>query len=69
MSSTETYSKANKYHSKNSQLTLVELINILQAIAVKDPAAAKSALVFHIEFGGLTPSNSVEVTKDGVVIY
>lgn len=58
----------NQYYSTSGQLTVVELMRILHTIIQKNPSA-KDALVFHIEFGALTPSNVVEETKDGVVIW
>lgn len=64
-----TKTKSSKqYYSMSGQLTVAELMSILNTIIHKDPTT-KDAPVFHIELGALTPSNVVEVTNDGVVIW
>ncbi len=55
------------YTTKYDQLTVDELIRILQTIVRKDPSA-KDAPVWHIEFGSLTPSRFVETHEEGVII-
>ena len=55
------------YTTKHDQLTVDELIRILQTIVRKDPSS-KDAPVWHVEFGSLTPSRFVETHEEGVVI-
>ena len=59
---------AEIYVTKNNQLTVRELMDILRTIVRKDPSVL-NAPVFHVEFGGLTPTTTVEVSEDtGVVL-
>lgn len=54
-------------HSKDEQLTVAELLHFLQKLVSRDPSA-KDKLIFHIEFGSLTPSRMVTSDEVGVVI-
>ena len=53
--------------AKNEQLTVAELLHFLQTLIRRDPSA-KEKVVFHNEFGALTPSTTVESNEVGVVI-
>ena len=55
------------FKTKNEQLTVQELIDILNAIVRKDPSI-RSAPVYHIEFGSMTSSKMVELTRDGSIV-
>lgn len=55
------------YSTKNTQLTVGELMRILQKIIQKDPDA-RDAKISHIEMGGITSSTTVEVCDEGVII-
>lgn len=57
----------NIYTCKNNQLTVGELLRILQDI-VKDNPEALDGAICHVEYGGLTKSTTVEITYDGIVI-
>jgi hypothetical protein len=62
------FKRYSTYTTKDEQLTVKELISILHTIVRKDPSA-KDAPVFHIEFGALTPSTTVNVSEDkGLII-
>jgi hypothetical protein len=54
-------------HAKDEQLTVAELLHFLQKLVSRDPDA-KEKLVFHVEFGSLTPSRTVTSDEVGVVI-
>ena len=59
---------AEIYVTKHKQLSVRELMTILQTIVRKDPSML-DAPVFHVEFGSLTPSTTVEASDDtGIVI-
>jgi hypothetical protein len=56
-----------EFYRKTKQLRLDELICILQTIVKKDPAKA-AYLVNHEEFSGITPSYSVSVHNNSIII-
>jgi hypothetical protein len=55
------------YRARHGQLTVGELLRILENVLRKDPEATVMP-VFHVEFGGLVPSTVVEVEDDKLVI-
>ncbi len=55
------------YRARHGQLTVGELLRILENVVRKDPEAREMP-VFHVEFGGLVPSTVVEVEEDKLVI-
>ena len=56
------------YHTVvDSQLTVGELLQILQAIVHKNPGA-ENMPVFHVEFGGLVPTTIAEEEGEKLVI-
>ena len=55
------------YTAENGQLTVGELMKILETIVSKNPEA-KDAPVSHVEFGGVTPTRILETGKYGVIL-
>jgi hypothetical protein len=55
------------FSTKNDQLTVEELIKILQTIVRRDPSM-KDARVCHVEFGSMTPSTEVQTQAENVII-
>ena len=55
------------YRARHGQLTVGELLRILENVVRKNPEA-RDIPVFHVEFGGLVPSTVVEVEEDKLVI-
>jgi hypothetical protein len=47
----------------STQLTVQQLLDCLAKLVKKNPEL-KNALVYHVEFGGITPSHSVELTTE-----
>jgi hypothetical protein len=55
------------FTTKNTQLTVEELIKALQAIVRRDPSM-KDARVYRVEYGSMTPSTQVETQAENVII-
>jgi hypothetical protein len=55
------------YNTKNEQLTIRELIKILQTIVRKDPSAIDT-LVWHEEFGSMMRSTTVTRQDENIII-
>lgn len=60
-------SNDRKLYSKYEQLTVGELISVLQRIVKRDPDA-RNTKISYIEMGSIVPSTTVEVCKDGVIL-
>jgi hypothetical protein len=63
----ETQAPNYALHAKDEQLTVAELLHFLKKLVSRDPSA-KDKLIFHVEFGSLTPSRMVTSDEVGVVV-